>query len=452
MLDQRRRIGLPDYNLKTRDSHRVRRGTPTRTGMKIKRSAGDERISAFRRAAQAMARGQFRPPLPVPASGAPADEVDRLGRALSRLGAALERKFGETDALIRLGEKVNAGLLLGEVLDRIFDSFHSIVPYDRIGCSLLEDEGRTVRAVYSRSLGATPMLGAGYGAPLAGSSLAAIIETGRPRIINDLEQYLREHPASRSTRLVLADGVRSSLTCPLVALGKRVGFVFFSSNRPGAYAERHTELLMLIAGQLSLVIEKARLYAALLQAKADLELANRTLNQVAMLDGLTGVPNRRTMDQMLENAWRRAMRHRTPLSLILIDIDHFKDFNDRFGHVAGDRCLVQVASGMRGTLRRPDDFLARYGGEEFLAFPASASVEVAIGMAERLRHLVAELSLEIPGSGERAHVTISAGVAGIDSVPNGSVVDLIASADRALYSAKAGGRNRVARASVAPPS
>ena len=270
-------------------------------------------------------------------------------------------------------------------------------------------------------------------------------------MINDLEQYLREHPGSESTRLVLSEGVRSSLTCPLVALGKRVGFVFFSSHRPGTYSARHVDLFMLIAGQLSLVVEKGRLYAELLQAKADLEAVNRSLSKVATLDGLTGVPNRRTMDEMLENAGRRAMRHRTPLSLILIDIDHFKAFNDRFGHVEGDRCLVRVANEMRGTLRRPDDFLARYGGEEFLAFPASAPVEAAVGLAERLRLLVERLPLEIAGSEEPIRVTISAGVAGGDSVPGGSVADLVVSADRALYAAKAAGRNRVVRASPGPP-
>jgi diguanylate cyclase (GGDEF)-like protein len=153
---------------------------------------------------------------------------------------------------------------------------------------------------------------------------------------------------------------------------------------------------------------------------------------------------------MLENAWRRAVRNRTPLSLILIDIDHFKEFNDTFGHVAGDRCLVLVANAMRGTLRRPDDFLARYGGEEFLAFPASAPVEAARGLAERLRLLVEQLSVGLPSSEEVARVTISAGVAGVDSVAEGSVTDLIESADRALYAAKAAGRNRVVRANSAP--
>lgn len=295
----------------------------------MKRGAPDRRISSYRRVVRAMARGRFRQPVPVRVGASTGDEIGLLGEALAQLGIALERRFAEADALVRLGEKVNAGLLLDEVLDQVFDAFRSIVPYDRIGCSMLEDEGRTVRAVWARSLAGTPRLGVGYSAPLAGSSLAEIIETGRPRILNDLERYLREHPRSRSTRLIVSEGMRSSLTCPLVALGKRVGFVYFSSSRPGAYSERHVELLMRVAGQLSLVVEKGRLYAELLRTTAELEAANRNLTQVAALDPLTGIPNRRAMNEMLENAWRRAVRYQAPVSLILLDIDGFKKFNDR---------------------------------------------------------------------------------------------------------------------------
>jgi diguanylate cyclase (GGDEF)-like protein len=408
-----------------------------------KRNATDERIPAYRRVVLAMTRGRFSPRLTGVVEGPAADEVDRLGTALLRLGTALERKFAETNALIRLGEKVNAGLLLDEVLDQMFDSFQSVFPYDRIGCSLLEDEGRTVRAVWARSSGAAPRLGVGYSAPLAGSSLARIIETGRPRILNDLEKYLREHPGSHSTRLVVSDGVRSSLTCPLVAQGKRVGFVFFSSNRRNTYSERHVELLMVIASQLSLVVEKGRLYSELLQARTALEEANRSLSQMVTVDGLTGVLNRRIMDELLERAWRRAMRDKTPLSLIMIDVDHFKDYNDRFGHLAGDRCLISVANTLRSSLRRPDDFIVRYGGEEFLVFPASAPVDVAAELAERLRVTVEQLPMEAPLSEERRRVTISAGVAGLDSISKGTVADVMERADRALYAAKKAGRNRV---------
>jgi diguanylate cyclase (GGDEF)-like protein len=395
-----------------------------------------------------MIRGEFRPPLPAVTDGPDADEVDRLGVALWRLGAELERRFAEATAVVRLGEKVNSGLLLEEVLDQVFESFQSVVPYDRIGCSMLEEDGQVVRSVWARSAHGVRSIGPGYSAPLAGSSLARIIETGRPRIINDLEDYLRENPRSESTRAALADGVRSSLTCPLVATGKRVGFVFFSSAEPKMYSERHVELLTLIAGQLSLVVEKGRLYAELLQAKADLEAANRRLSLAARVDGLTGVANRRTMDEMLDVAWRRAVRHRLPFSLILIDIDHFKEFNDRYGHLEGDRCLQRVASEMRAALRRPDDFVARYGGEEFLAFPAAATVDTAEQFAEQLRQRVERLPMCMADVPDAVRVTISAGVAGVDVAAAGSVTDFIATADRSLYSAKAAGRNRVVRAAA----
>jgi diguanylate cyclase (GGDEF)-like protein len=393
-----------------------------------------------------MIGGEFRPALPLVTDGPDGDEVDRLGVALWRLGAELERRFAEAAALVRLGEKVNSGLILDEVLEQVFESFQPVLPYDRIACSMLEDEGRVVRAVWARSTHGVAHIGPGYAAPLAGSSLARIIETGRPRIINDLEEYLRENPHSESSRAALADGVRSSLTCPLVAMGKRIGFVFFSSSVPKVYSERHVELLTLIAGQLSLVVEKGRLYAELLQTKADLETANRGLVLAARVDGLTGVTNRRTMDEMLDVAWRRAVRHRLPFSLILIDIDHFKEFNDRHGHLEGDRCLKRVASEMRRSLRRPDDFVARYGGEEFLAFPAAATLDTAEQFAEQLRRRIEQVPLSVAGLADPARVTISAGVGGVDVASTGSVTDIIATADRSLYAAKAAGRNRVVRA------
>ncbi|MFN8096150.1 MAG: GGDEF domain-containing protein, partial [Vicinamibacteria bacterium] len=139
-------------------------------------------------------------------------------------------------------------------------------------------------------------------------------------------------------------------------------------------------------------------------------------------------------------------RHRLPFSLILIDIDHFKEFNDRYGHIEGDRCLQRVASEMRAALRRPDDFVARYGGEEFLAFPSAANVELAAQFAEQLRQRVERLPMCMAEVAEPVRVTISAGIAGVGVATTGTVTDLIALADRALYSAKAAGRNRVTRA------
>jgi adenylate cyclase len=120
----------------------------------------------------------------------------------------------------------------------------------------------------------------GYSARLEGSSLQAVLESGRPRILNDLEAYLREHPDSENTRLIVAEGMRSSLTCPLIAMGKPVGFLFFSSTTPHTYGDVHVELYLRIAEHLSVIIEKSRLYRQVVAAKREVEAQNRLIAKV----------------------------------------------------------------------------------------------------------------------------------------------------------------------------
>jgi len=204
--------------------------------------------------------------------------VGRLGEALRDLAATLEKRFLEIGALRKVTEKINAGLLLDEILNHVFESFRPIIPYDRIGFSLLEEDGRVLRARWARSDAADIRIGRGYWAKMEGSSLQRIIETGQPRILNDLEEYLRQNPHSASTRDIVAEGMRSSLTCPLIALGKPIGFMFFSSAQPHAYENAHVELFLQIAGQLSVIVEKGRLYQELLELN---ELKNKFLGMAA---------------------------------------------------------------------------------------------------------------------------------------------------------------------------
>ena len=165
----------------------------------------------------------------------------------------------------RITAQINAGLLLDEVLESVYDSFHTVIPYDRIGFSLLDEECETVTARWAKSRAHQLQIDRDYAAPLEGSSLRVLLETGRPRILNDLEEYLKEHPKSASTRLVVKEGMRSSLTCPLIARGKPVGFMFFSSMTPGAYHDAHVDLFLAIAGQLAMIVEKGRLYQQLVE-------------------------------------------------------------------------------------------------------------------------------------------------------------------------------------------
>lgn len=181
----------------------------------------------------------------------------------------------------------------------------------------------------------------------------------------------------------------------------------------------------------------------LLALKEQLEEANRKLNELSLTDGLTGLANRRSFQEALQTEWRRAMRNRHFLTLILADIDSFKQFNDTYGHVAGDDCLVQIAKVIKSPLMRSSDLVARYGGEEFAILLPDTDLKGGEHLAEEIRREVEQLEIDHENSATGAHVTMSFGVASV--VPRLDLVelDLVCAADKALYAAKEDGRNQV---------
>lgn len=167
------------------------------------------------------------------------------------------------------------------------------------------------------------------------------------------------------------------------------------------------------------------------------------LANLSSLDGLTGIANRRCFDEHLDREWRRAARLSEPLSLVMMDIDFFKRFNDSNGHLAGDECLKRVAQALAGNAHRPTDLIARYGGEEFAAILPETPLEGAVKMAEDCRADVEALAIPHPDSATSEVVTLSLGVASIIALAGASPDMLIEAADRMLYKAKGAGRNRV---------
>jgi diguanylate cyclase (GGDEF)-like protein len=170
-----------------------------------------------------------------------------------------------------------------------------------------------------------------------------------------------------------------------------------------------------------------------------LELRSQTFS-----DGLTGIANRRHFDVAMEKETRRAKRSGSPLSLLMIDIDSFKAFNDHYGHQQGDDTLIRVAAALARMLQRPGDLIARYGGEEFAVILPEMDLARSVALAETMRLAVVGLALPHRASTHADHVTISIGVAKYDPAHPGDMAHLVGTADRALYAAKHGGRNRVA--------
>lgn len=189
--------------------------------------------------------------------------------------------------------------------------------------------------------------------------------------------------------------------------------------------------------------ERDEAFRALEKSRQKLAEANEFLQKISSLDGLTGVPNRRRFDEVLKQEWQRAIRHSTSISLIMIDIDFFKLYNDTYGHQGGDDCLKRVARTLEGSAQRETDMVARYGGEEFGAILPETGTNGAFEVAETMRQNIANEKIPHESSTVSDHVTISVGVATWLPERNSSAEKIIASADKALYKAKESGRNRV---------
>jgi signal transduction histidine kinase len=234
----------------------------------------DPRIRKYVEVAHAMKKGSFN----VAITKEGTDEVAELGAALEDLARSLDKRFEEMKTLSDITAHINSGMMLDDVLNHVYESFRPIIPFDRIGCALIEENGKTVRSYWARSDAKEMIITKGYSAPLKESSLHTIMETGNPRIINNLKTYLVEHPHSDSTEKIVREGMRSSFTCPLNSLGKPIGFLFFSSVKPDMYAKIHQDIFIQIAHHLSAIVEKSRYLQQLLELN---ELKNKFLGMAA---------------------------------------------------------------------------------------------------------------------------------------------------------------------------
>lgn len=218
---------------------------------------------------------------------------------------------------------------------------------------------------------------------------------------------------------------------------------------------RRTELVARACAAIRIRIERVR------RSKRDRRLTDEVrtlqrekhdLERIVCVDSLTGVANRRHALSLYEAEWKRSAREGTPLSVVMIDLDHFHAFNETYGHPGGDACLRRVAAEMVVCLRRPSDFLGRYGGEEFVAVLANTDSMGARLVADRLRTAVEGLAIPHAGSQCSQHVTISVGFATIYPKPELLAESLVYAADRALLTAKANGRNRAVGDAPTPPT
>ncbi len=259
------------------------------------------------------------------------------------------------------------------------------------------------------------------------------------------------------------------LTVSMCTLALDIGLsAVFNAGRfdLGFYAGRLYGLMATSTVLIALLLESNRLYGVLLETYRGDRAKAVELRRLSVLDPLTRIPNRRAFEEAIDREWRRTLRHRSPLCLLLIDVDYFKRYNDRYGHVSGDQCLRVVAQVLSSFARRGGDLAARYGGEEFAIILPQMSLDEARALAERLCEEVRALDIPHEASEVAPHVTISVGLVDARAVASdgdggthreppadrASPNVLVEQADAALYAAKAAGRNRVCVARIGTPA
>ena len=251
-------------------------------------------------------------------------------------------------------------------------------------------------------------------------------------------------PSLRTQGASVAVTVAFFVALPVVLLARGAAWVVSIPSR-GIFASTATNqafFLFLLVHDVAITIFFLMLNTRRLAA--ELIATQGALERLAVTDPLTGLPNRRKLDERLAHEWRRQRRARKPLSLLVIDIDHFKPFNDRHGHLAGDACLVRVATAMQHVLREEIDLLVRLGGEEFVALLPESGPQEAVAVAERVRAAVESLGMPHGASEVAPVVTVSVGWASTLPVTDERGAGaLFGHADAALYRAKQLGRNRV---------
>jgi diguanylate cyclase (GGDEF)-like protein len=340
-----------------------------------------------------------------------------IALANARLYSLEQRRRAQLEAINAIARQTTAVLEIGKLLKQVCALVLESFGADHASVLLLEDDRLVLRAHQGKL---TPLFKIGDELPATEGLLVRAIDSRKPVVEKDVSQVSGHARGFRETV--------SAVCLPLVSFGQVLGVLVLESASSDAFAPADVNALESVSDICATAIQNARYFDR--------------VRQLAYLDGVTGIFNRRYFEMRITEEIARSVRHSLTFSVIMVDIDYFKELNDEFGHLLGDEVLRQVSGILTQQLRK-SDVPSRYGGEEFAIIALETDLESALTVADKLRRVVE--SWHFPGVARP--VTISAGVAEFPA-QGGTRDDLVKSADEALYAAKQTGRNRVVTAQM----
>jgi diguanylate cyclase (GGDEF)-like protein len=327
--------------------------------------------------------------------------------------------FKNLNTLWSIINAINAGAELADIIEAVGSKLSNL--FDILAVSILLKEGLDLYIYCDESSGRL------FIDEVARNTIKTFTFITGDRLKHE---QVRTHLESRQfeSRWRKASNARlkSHVSLPLINEGKVLGCVSINSGVTNAFDAQALQFFSLITYQMASSIKHSQVISS--------------MKDMTIYDTLTRVFNRRHFNQVLEDELKNVFRTKQPLSIIMVDIDHFKAINDRYGHDEGDRALIHIASILKASLRK-HDIVARFGGEEFLVMLPRAIMKDAVVIAERIRRSIEATPLSVDG--EEVHLTVSLGVAAVPVIWPESKEELIKCADTALYEAKGKGRNRV---------
>ena len=350
-----------------------------------------------------------------------------------------ERKRAEQEMVIltEIGRMISSTLDIDEVYERFAAEVRKLISFDRLSVNLHDLDQGVVRPVYVSGeyiAGRQP----GEAFPLKGSVSEVLVRTragmfSHPPNVTEMDKRFPDHTAT------IKVGMRSLLSVPLISRDEVIASLNFRSRKPNAYTEQDLRLAERIGRQIAGAIANAQLYADLKETQQELKESEQRYRELSIIDDLTQLYNSRHFYYQLKIELDRSNRYEQPLTLLLLDLDNFKTFNDAYGHIEGDQVLMRLGQVVKRCLRETD-FAYRYGGEEFtILLPMTTSADGAV-TAERIR---AEFKKETfsPAAGQEVHVTVSIGLA--QYKPQEEMKVFVHRVDQLMYQGKKNGKDRV---------